>query len=495
MCVGFPVPSPLVHDLHDPSHHDRRWARRSSARRRRRPTTRRTRTSGWRSACRRRSPTRTSSTSTPTPPTRSVRGRGRGRGAQTQTQTKPACISFLPFHTHTLLPSFFALPVPSYPYDHPTLTTAAAHYDHTAEELLDQTDGHIDYLVVSAGTGGTLTGAYYIVFTRALSCLLGLAYDETSKRAQHTHTHKRKGWLTQAHRMFPPPTTGISRKLKERLPHVKVIGVDPIGSILAEPDSLNDKDRLTSYKVEGIGYDFVPTVLDRALVDEWVKTNGACHCARWAIVPWGPAALRLGRGGVGLRRRRRRAEEEGDLQPGAVHLHSIANPTHPSFILSPTTITPTTRPRRAAHGAAADPGRGPAVRGLVRLGHGGGRAGGQAAAGGEARGGDPAGLEPQLHDQDDLGPVDDRVGLRGRGEGVVREVGGGSIHPWEERRHSFTHLSLRPHQFIMQRLIDRPQYKTWWAKKRVQDLHLQTPITIGACRLSSSSSSSSPWDR
>jgi cystathionine beta-synthase len=28
------------------------------------------------------------------------------------------------------------------------------------------------------------------------------------------------------------------------------------------------------------------------------------------------------------------------------------------------------------------------------------------------------------------------------------------------------------------RLIDRPQYKTWWAKKRVQDLHLQTPITI-----------------
>lgn len=67
---------------------------------------------------------------------------------------------------------------------------------------------------------------------------------------------------------------------------MKVIGVDPIGSILAEPDSLNDKDRLTSYKVEGIGYDFVPTVLDRALVDEWIKTNGtakaclpACHCA------------------------------------------------------------------------------------------------------------------------------------------------------------------------------------------------------------------------
>jgi hypothetical protein len=35
-----------------------------------------------------------------------------------------------------------------------------AHYDHTAEELLAQTDGHIDYLVVSAGTGGTLTGTH-----------------------------------------------------------------------------------------------------------------------------------------------------------------------------------------------------------------------------------------------------------------------------------------------------------------------------------------------
>ena len=40
----------------------------------------------------------------------------------------------------------------------PRHATIAAHYDHTAEELLAQTDGHIDYLVVSAGTGGTLTG-------------------------------------------------------------------------------------------------------------------------------------------------------------------------------------------------------------------------------------------------------------------------------------------------------------------------------------------------
>jgi len=40
--------------------------------------------------------------------------------------------------------------------------------------------------------------------------------------------------------------------------------------ILALPESLNGE--ITSYKVEGIGYDFIPTVLDRALVDDWVKT-------------------------------------------------------------------------------------------------------------------------------------------------------------------------------------------------------------------------------
>lgn len=38
-------------------------------------------------------------------------------------------------------------------------------------------------------------------------------------------------------------------------------------------------------QVEGIGYDFVPTVLDRALVDEWVKTGGACtrRVVMWTV--------------------------------------------------------------------------------------------------------------------------------------------------------------------------------------------------------------------
>jgi len=96
-----------------------------------------------------------------------------------------------------------------------------AHYDGTAEEIYEQCEGKLDAIVISAGTGGTLTG--------------------------------------------------IARKLKEKIPNLKVIAVDPHGSILAQPHSLNEI--LGSYKVEGIGYDFIPTVLDRTLVDKWYKTE------------------------------------------------------------------------------------------------------------------------------------------------------------------------------------------------------------------------------
>lgn len=45
------------------------------------------------------------------------------------------------------------------------------------------------------------------------------------------------------------------------------------GSILAVPENLNDENRGESYIVEGIGYDFIPDVLDRTSVDMWVKTS------------------------------------------------------------------------------------------------------------------------------------------------------------------------------------------------------------------------------
>ncbi|CAG8548383.1 943_t:CDS:2 [Funneliformis mosseae] len=96
-----------------------------------------------------------------------------------------------------------------------------AHYDHTAEEILISCDGKLDVLVAGAGTGGTITG--------------------------------------------------IAMKLKERCPTVKIIGVDPYGSILAQPEDSNLS--VAPYLVEGIGYDFVPDALNRTLVDDWIKTN------------------------------------------------------------------------------------------------------------------------------------------------------------------------------------------------------------------------------
>lgn len=48
--------------------------------------------------------------------------------------------------------------------------------------------------------------------------------------------------------------------------------MDPEGSILALPPDLN-KSNVDFYEIEGIGYDFIPKVLHRDLVDEWIKIN------------------------------------------------------------------------------------------------------------------------------------------------------------------------------------------------------------------------------
>lgn len=65
---------------------------------------------------------------------------------------------------------------------------------------------------------------------------------------------------------------GISRRLKELNPNIIVVGVDPYGSILAQPNELNASD-VSTYLVEGIGYDFIPRVCDRGVVDRWVKSE------------------------------------------------------------------------------------------------------------------------------------------------------------------------------------------------------------------------------
>ena len=103
------------------------------------------------------------------------------------------------------------------------------HYDTTGQEIWDDLHGKIDMAVIAAGTGGTITG--------------------------------------------------IAKKLKELNPAVKIIGVDPIGSILGGGTEIK------SYLVEGIGYDFIPDVLDNSLVDHYIKINDkdSFHTARRLI--------------------------------------------------------------------------------------------------------------------------------------------------------------------------------------------------------------------
>ncbi|XP_017769210.1 PREDICTED: cystathionine beta-synthase [Nicrophorus vespilloides] len=97
-----------------------------------------------------------------------------------------------------------------------------AHYDTTAAEILEAFNGKVDMVVAGAGTGGTVCG--------------------------------------------------IGRRMKDSCPSCIVVAADPEGSILSLPESLNKTD-VTYYEVEGIGYDFVPTVLDRSVADLWVKVN------------------------------------------------------------------------------------------------------------------------------------------------------------------------------------------------------------------------------
>lgn len=98
-----------------------------------------------------------------------------------------------------------------------------AHYVSTGPELWRQTRGKITHFVVGMGTGGTISG------------------------------------------------TGLY--LKEQNPHVKIIGVDPIGSILYELHRSGKYTKAEGYKVEGIGEDFLPGTTDLSVVDHIVQVN------------------------------------------------------------------------------------------------------------------------------------------------------------------------------------------------------------------------------
>lgn len=92
-----------------------------------------------------------------------------------------------------------------------------AHYQHTAQEILDDMGHDLAMIVMSVGTGGTITG--------------------------------------------------VAKRLKKEIPDIQIIGVDPYGSILGGGTEIHP------YLVEGIGYDFIPDVLDNSLIDHYIKVH------------------------------------------------------------------------------------------------------------------------------------------------------------------------------------------------------------------------------
>jgi len=103
------------------------------------------------------------------------------------------------------------------PDQYSNMNNPEAHYRLTGPEIWEQTEGEIDAIVVSVGTGGTISG--------------------------------------------------VGRYFKERRPDVLIIGADPEGSVYT---AKSDSD-LHPYLVEGIGKDTWPKTMDPDVVDEWIR--------------------------------------------------------------------------------------------------------------------------------------------------------------------------------------------------------------------------------
>ena len=107
-------------------------------------------------------------------------------------------------------------------YDNPR--NPESHYATTGPEIWDQTAGQITHFICGIGTGGTISG------------------------------------------------TG--KFLKEKNPKIRVIGIDPRGSALREYFYTKNMTPLPkTYKVEGIGQDYIPGVLDFTFIDEVIEAD------------------------------------------------------------------------------------------------------------------------------------------------------------------------------------------------------------------------------
>ena len=105
------------------------------------------------------------------------------------------------------------------PDQYSNMNNPEAHYRVTGPEIWEQTGGDVDALVLSVGTGGTISG--------------------------------------------------VGRYFKERKPEVLIVGADPEGSVYT---ARNDSD-LHPYLVEGIGKDTWPKTMDPDVVDEWIRVS------------------------------------------------------------------------------------------------------------------------------------------------------------------------------------------------------------------------------
>jgi cystathionine beta-synthase len=105
------------------------------------------------------------------------------------------------------------------PDQYSNMANPQAHYEVTGPEIWEQTGGEIDAIVISVGTGGTISG--------------------------------------------------VGRYFKERKPEVLIVGADPEGSIY----TAERPGDLQPYFVEGIGKDTWPATMDPEVVDEWVRVS------------------------------------------------------------------------------------------------------------------------------------------------------------------------------------------------------------------------------
>jgi len=105
------------------------------------------------------------------------------------------------------------------------LSNREAHYESTAPEIWNQTDGKITHFVVGVGTGGTISG--------------------------------------------------IGKFLKEQNPDVKLYGVDTYGSVFKKyhETGIFDENEIYPYITEGIGEDILPKNVDFSLIDHFEKVT------------------------------------------------------------------------------------------------------------------------------------------------------------------------------------------------------------------------------